>query len=449
MPPPIPVHVLDLKERVGTNIGATRAGTYFAEFKVPKKLFSDSDVTEFGEVVYGPARLNLHDAEDDFRQLTEGSSRGALGLRRVVAKLGALGGTRSSPNPSVIPVLTHLQPIHVSISCDDCVQVKGVRRQNVTVSTPSDSPLFLVARVIDIVTDLMACVVDSQLMITPPISDLVAIVKYAISRENCTFPLSDEVWNSRVVPVVDVLLRASPWSLLNPPKPDTDDGEVIRGLLNQLLDKSRRADIYGERKQLKKCRKEVRERKKAAHTLFVSNFPANITEEDLFLLFNSSIPDITNPVYKVKLPRDKATGAARAYAFVTCRSAKATKAILEFGNWVIGGKKLYLATRDYGEDSPSQKRQRIEPPEGADVPLEVATLLRTIILRNPGCNISQLPTLAHEMSPDVSIDAQKYGFRSLVNLLQGIPDIRVEQIVMTNSHRPMYRAYYKKESRNI
>lgn len=445
MPPPIPVHVLDFKERARPNIGATRAGAYFAEFKIPKKLFKESEIAEFGEVVYGPARLNLHEAEDDLRMIAEGSSRGSSRLRRVIAKLGAAGGTRSLPNPSVIPVLAHLNPINASVSCDDCVQVKGVRRQNVSVWVPSDSPIFLIARVIDIVTDLLACVVDSQLNIAPPTSELVAVVKYAISRETCTFPLSEEVWMSRIVPVVGALSLLSPWTALSQPNPDTDDLDVIRGLLNQLLDKSRRADIYGERKQLKKCRKEVRERRKAAHTLFVSNLPADVTEEQLFSLFNSSLPNITNPVYKVKLPRDQASGVARSYAFVTCRSAKATKAIFEFNQWVLGGKKLYLAARDYGEDSPSQKRQKIDSSAIPTIPQEVVTLLRTIIEKHPGCNISQIPTLAHDLSPEISTDAQKYGYRSLTYLLESIQDIRLEQVVTPNSFRPIYRAYSRKD----
>ena len=431
MPPPVPVYALDCNGVTEAGLASTRAGTFFAELKLVGKRFSEQDMAEFGEVVYGPARQQAQEAEIDLVMLKDSANDGAASLRRVVAKLGALGGTRSFPNPSITPVLAGMGFVKIELPCDEHIVIKGVRRTNVSILAPADVPVFLFSRIVDILTDVLSCAVDSQLGIAPSTEDLLALLNYAISREKGTAPISDTVLQTRVIPLIENMKLTPPWSVLEQPRPGTDDAEVIHGFMNQMLDKSRRADMYGEKKQIKRLRKEVRDRKKTAHTLFVSNFPQDTTEDQLFQLFNSGVPGLINPVYKVKLPM-------KTYAFVTCRSAKATRGIIEHKDWVLEDKKLYVARKSGGDESPSQKRQRSD---SADVPVpeSIAVHVCKVLGAHSGCNISRIPELLKD--DGVVVDPHALGFRNLAHLLQSIHGVRLEQHAAPGSFRPVYHAY--------
>jgi hypothetical protein len=437
MPPAIPVYALDSTERKRSGVNKTRAGIYFAEVSFPSN--SEPHMKEFGPKIYGPPRSTEAEAKADLHVINQAKTSGIVALRRLIARIGALGGTKSSPSSSVTPVMKSNPQIRISFPGNDGVLIRGVRRPNVSVLVSRTSPLFLMARIIDVLSDVLACVVDSQLGISPPTSDLVEIVKFAISRERAECPISDTVLTSEIIPLIELMKLTTPWALLQPPRPETDDEDVIRGLLHQLFDKCRKADIFGEKKQLKRLRKEVRDRKKTAHTLFVSNLPKEVAQESLFELFNTGIEGLNNPIYRVMFPNE-----TKSYAFVTCRSRKATYAILQKKDWIMKGKKLYVAPREEGDESPSAKRQRTGSDDLTHAPPdEISSILTNLVAQHPGCNLSQIPELLKKMSPEVKVDPHQMGFKSLAHLMQGIPDIHLERSKIEGSFRPAYHAFPK------
>jgi hypothetical protein len=440
MPPAIPLFTLDSPGLKGTCVQSTRAGLFFAQQNLDFKRTSCA-TSEFGRIVYGPPRSTREEAEHDLETLKEAGLGGASMLRRLIAKVGALGGTKSFPSPDVQSVLIGSPSIELYLPGCQGLVVKGTRRPNVSVTVNPDAPHLLFSRVIDTVVDVLSCAVDSQLGIAPPSSELVELVKYSMARDKENNQLTDAVVESFVVPLIEIMKLSHPWSGLQPPRPGTDDDDVIKGLIHQLLDKSRRADQFGEKKQVKRLRKQVRDRKKAVHTVFVSNLPVNVSEERLFNLFNHGIEELKNPVYRVRLPCDDKSREPKSYAFVTFRSRRATNAVLAKKDWIMDDKKLYVAPRTDGEGSPSLKRQKLEEPATPEIPKNIIGALRQVVDKNPGCNISQIPDLLKKTSPDVKVDAHGLGFKNLTHLIQAIPEIRLKQATQGTSFRPVFYAF--------
>lgn len=436
MPPAIPLFTFDVNGKANRGVCSTRAGTFFAELPVRSiRSIKDVDHSEFGTIVYGPLRMTLDEATSDFKRLNDSAHSSTAALRREIARLGSLGGTKSHPSASIKSVLAGSPKIHLQVDDNDAVTIKGIRRPNVTASISARAPHFLLRRIIDVATDLLSCAVDSQLGIAPSTDDLLEAVKHAISRDKGMCPISDSLICTYVLPLLEKMKDSEPWSVLKPAREDSDDAEVIHGLMNQFLDKSRQADVHGERKQVKRLRKEVRDRKKTAHTVFVTNLPSNITEEALFDLFNSVTPE-KNSVYKVKLPRDEESGAIKTYAFVTCRSKKATAAVLAKNDWIINDKKLYVASRNEDDASPLSKRQNT-----GDIPENLEREIENIVKSNPGCNVSQIPDLVSKGSSGLSFHPRELGFHNLTQALQSLSTIRLEPKDVTGSNRPVYYAY--------
>ena len=436
MPPAIPLYTFDVVEKAKNGICNTRSGMYFAEVNLRNIVnIPDSDLSEFGSTLYGPLRSTASEAATDFKYLNDQAHLGTQFLRRAVAKLGYLGGTKSHPGRGVKSVLAGAPKIHISMTDGDSVEIRGIRRPNVSVAASPNAPQFVLSRVIDLITDLLSCAVDSQLGIAPSANDLVEAVKHAITRERGACPISEGTVSGYILPLVQRMMQTEPWSSLREARKGTDDAEVIHGLMNQFLDKSRQADEHGERKQVKRLRKEVRDRKKTAHTVFVSNLPAGVTEETLFNLVNS-VNGEKNNVYKVKLPRDENTGSIKSYAFVTCRSKKATEAVLAHGSWILGDKKLYVAPRNEDDASPSIKHQKT-----GDLPIELQREILRAVKSQPGCNVSQIPDLVSKGAAGLTLNPQAFGFRNLTHALQSVATIRLEPKETTVSHRPVYYAY--------
>lgn len=435
MPPGIPLFALDAPEKKVSCVQSTRAGLFFAQFKMDQKRFSETDISEFGRMIYGPLRSTQEEADHDLQAIKEAASRGAAMLRRLVAKIGALGGSKSSPSPAVKSVLAGSPTISLSLPNSDGVIVKGTRRPHVSVSVPHDAPQLVISRVLDTLVDVLSCAVDSQLGIAPSASDLVELVRHSLSRDRETNQLTDLIVESYIVPLIEIMKLTSPWSVLQPPRPGTDDEEVMKGLMHQLFDKARRADQFGERKQIKRLRKEVRDRKKAVHTLFVSNLPNDVTEGKLFDLFNKGLPGLNNPVYRVRLTEPKS------YAFVTFRSRRATDAVLGKKDWVLGEKKLYVAPRTDNDGSPSLKKQKTEHADTPEIPSHVISALCQVVGQNSGCNISQIPDLLKRSGTETKIDPHALGFKNLAHLIQAVPEIRLEQSTQGTSFRPVFYAF--------
>lgn len=432
MPPPIPLYTFDYKGKTEMRgVTETRSGMFFAE--VPLKPFSKvsvSDQLEFGKVVYGPARVTVDEARKDHDLLHAAAHAGPMELRRLIARLSPLGGTRSYPNPAVWPVQAGAPKIHVQVSHEFDGEIRGVRRSNVSCSLPMGAPELLMERVVDVISDLLSCAVDSQLGLRPSIEDLFAAVRFALTREGGACPISDNVAEKFVVPLIREMRQMEPWSILRDSDPATDDSEVIHCFLLQFLDKARRADELGERKQLKRFRKEIRMRKKQAHTVFIKNLPLDVTEEQVFSLFNSLAP---NAVYKVDLPRTD-SGDSKGYGFVICRSRKATEAVLSKCNWELNGRVLFLAPRD--DDSSPRKHM-------VSLPSELQDAVLRVVRQHPGCNASQVPNFVQILSPSLSLNPHRFGFRNLTQALQSISQIYLEHANRGNANRPVYFVYPK------
>ena len=452
MPPAIPLYAFDYKGKSGTpNVGESRAGMFFAELPLKyKRLIREPDYPEFGKVVYGPARTTVQEAKVDLDMLSHAASEGVNGLRRAIAKLAQYGGTKSHPSPAIKPVMAGAPRIHVGVTADDSMELVGVRRSNVSVALPNSAPKLVMQRVIDIVADLLSCAVDSQLGIQPPISDMVDAVKFALGRERANVPINESGISQFVVPMIQAMHATLPWSTLVPVDPETDDGEVIRCFIHQFLDKCRQADQVGEKKQLKRMRKEARKRKTTSHTVFVTNLPRESTDDELFALFNSGLPGFENPIYKVDIPREDGSEAPRSkgFGFVVCRSRKATNAVLEKHEWELGGRVLYVAprTQDSVEEdgSPSRKRLKANSLQFR-LPSEWEEAITRLVTRNPGCNVSQLPDMLQLSLSDTdqALDPQRYGFRNLTHALQSVPTIYLELANGGSVKRPVYFAYPK------
>jgi hypothetical protein len=84
-------------------------------------------------------------------------------------------------------------------------------------------------RVIDLLTDLLSSVVDSQLDILPPEYELLEVIKYALSRDKGVCPVSSHVFEKYISPLIRGFLGTSPWSKLKAPRPASDDFEIIHG----------------------------------------------------------------------------------------------------------------------------------------------------------------------------------------------------------------------------
>jgi hypothetical protein len=446
MPPPVPIHALDYKGKSKlTGVSETRAGSFFAELSLKElKAIPESDYPEFGKTLYGPSRQRISEAKRDFDQLSLAAAEGSSSLRRALCKLAHLGGTKSHPNPKVVPVLAGAPKIHVKVGVTPSQEIKGVRRSNISASIAEGAPELMMERVLDIACDLLSCAADSQLGICPSTEDLVSAVKFALSREGVPCPLTSELIDEYVTPLIDAMKDYSPWASMSEIRTNTDDHDVIKGFLNQFLDKARQADQHGERKQLKRVKKEIRKRKKQAHTLFVANIPRNITEQDLFLLFNKGVEGIDNAIYRVEIPKDEA-GAPRGFGFVICRSRRATLAILDCPRWQIGGRDLLVKLKnDRGREDESPKRRRISELV-SQLPVPVEELIVKVVKQNPGCNVSQIPNLyvqVNEAEHD-PLNPQQYGFRNLTHALQSIPTIYLELVKGGSTKRPAYFAYPK------
>lgn len=442
MPPQVPIYVFDFKGKSRIKgVSESRAGSFFAEIPLKHvREFSESDFGEFGKVVYGPARERISEAQCDFIELSGAASKGPGMLRRAICKLAHLGGTRSHPNPAVKPVLAGAPKINVNVVSNDAIVINGIRRSNVSASIPSSGSELLMERILDISTDLLSCAVDSQLGISPPVADLVDAIKFAVSREGVSCPLSEQIVQECVIPLIYSMKDYAPWASLHEPKANTDDAQVIHGFLTQFRDKARQADQHGEKKQLKRVRREVRKRKKEAHTIFVLNLPRETTEAELFQVFNQS----ANAVYKATIPKD-AEGYSKGFGFVICRSRKATESILQRYDWEVGGRRLYVkkAANDPEEEEAEPKRQRTNSSALFRLPSSLEDAVVKVVSQHPGCNVSQIPNLVRQVVVDEPLDPQKYGFRNLSHALQSVSSIYLEPAKSGSARRPVYFAYPK------
>ena len=251
MPPVIPTYVLDSPVGSRDSVNHTRGGLFFAQVSIQHKGESRFDLSEFGSTIYGPPRSSELDADNDLRAIKVARSRGSRDLRRLVARIGSLGGTKSCPSSSVTPVLSTAPEINLQIPCCDGIRICGVRRRRISALIPAQAPGYILARIIDVLADVLSCAVDSQLSVAPSTPDLVDIVKHSISRERGSCPISDISVETYIIPLIEIMKDSAPWSSLSQPEMGTDDEEVIRGFLHQLYDNCRKADIRGEEKQLK------------------------------------------------------------------------------------------------------------------------------------------------------------------------------------------------------
>lgn len=448
MPPAIPLHAFDFKGKSRSGgVTATRAGTFFAELALPQRVrgFTRRDLLEFGNTVYGPERASIHEGKADLAALAAGMESGPSGLRRVIAKLAPLGGTRSHPHPDTRPVLSSALEIRIEIASTSCIEIHGIRRPHVFAAVPSNAPRLIMMRILDVLTDLLSCSVDSRLDIRPPLPLLLATVKHALSRESGQCAVSDSHLEMYAKPLAEAMLEVTPWDALSKLVPGTDDEEVITGFIRQFLDRARQADIHGENKlarQMKKEKKEKKERKKSLRTVFVNNVPWESTEAELHAVFSQGIESIPNGIYKVMIPKDPESKLSKGFALVVCRSRKATEMVLEKTGWEIGGRALQVRWRDPHSDiaQPAAKRQRSER-----LPPEVEEAMVRAITQNPGCNVSQIPNLILNGKGGDSplANPQVYGFKNLTHALQSIPSIYLESGSNRNFKRPAFFAYPK------
>jgi hypothetical protein len=350
MPPPaIPLYSFDYKGKSRlVGVSEARSGQFYAQLEVSRRGMPQCDLEEFGAVVYGPPRNSSAVAKEDYNILMQGLKSGTASFRRSIAKLGSLGGTRSHPNPSVVPLLSSKPNIELDFGSSGQLKVNGTRRKHVSViHLPDTTPIVLIERTIDLLVDILSSVVDSQLGIFPSHSDLEDLLHFGLSREKTPCPITSDLSRDFIQPMITLFLASNPWkSYLRTADESTDDREVISGFLAQLYDKARQADIFGEKKQMKRIKREVRERKKFHHTVFVGNLPKDISDESLFAVFDKVDNDSGGKVvYKVFIPRDPVTGHNKGFGFVTCRSAKATNAVLD-RTWKLGPIKLHVSKRD-------------------------------------------------------------------------------------------------------
>jgi len=443
MPPPIPIYALDCKKKNRkTGVMETRQGMFFGEVHLHReaKLGKD-DLLEFGQSVFGPLRSTSSEAQADVTNIQRCiENEGASGLRRWISKMAPLGGTRSSPNPSVVPVLSNIPGVSLHI-CEsgDSVKVTGIRRPNISALLDGHAPVRIIERAIDLLTDLLSSVVDSQLGILPPQEDLVAVLKYSFSRNNGQCPVPDGVFVKYIIPLTDAFLRSPVWAtVLHAPIEGSDDLEVIHGFLSQFLDKARQADIFGERKQARRINKKNRSKKLAKHTVFVTNIPKSTTEKELFEVFESGLGNEEKHVYKAVIMRDSRTNKSRGFGRVIFRNAKATKAALEKSGWELCGRLLYLesyierAAKENeidNEDSESESGHDYpglydflpspkKPHRIFQLPPEIELSVREIVRKHPeGCPLSNLADL---------VDSTRYGFRSLTDALKSVEGLHVE-----------------------
>ena len=424
MPPVIPLYAFDYKGKSKVNgVSVTRTNMFFSEYPL---TYQPSFLLEFGNVIYGPQRRNIHEAKKDHELIEEAASRGPDMLRRAVAKLAHLGGTKSHPHPNVTPVLMDVsKPIRIIVSTENSQEIQGVRRSHVFAIVAESAPSLIMERVVDSLSDLLACSVDSQLGLRPPVDLLLSCVKHAISREMSICPILDDELDTYVRPLCEKMLDTLPWSILKVPS-NAEDLEVITGFIRQFLDKSRQADLHGERKQIKRIQKKRRDLKKSLHTVFVNNVPWETTEAELHTLFSKNVPGLSNPIYKVLIPKNEITGAAKGYALVICRSKKATRAVLDKTDWEIAGRSLNLRWRDPTKIESTGK-----------LPAELEEKIAKVVSQNPGCNVSQIPNYLEEL------DFHKYGFKNLTHALQSVPYIYLELGNSRNITRPVYLAYPK------
>ncbi len=449
MPPAIPLYSFDFKGKSKlVGVSETRSGQFYAEIDVSRKYIPPDDIAEFGNVVYGPPRNSATEAKKDYNLFCKAMQKGSYYLRCLIAKLAPLGGTRSHPSPTVIPLLSSRPLVSLSLGPGDSL-IRGVRRKHVSLhGIPSEWPLLLLERVLDLLVDILSSVVDSQLGILPDVKDLEELIRFAISREKSVCPaVSEGIFRTSILPLIELFLQSDPWKAahLHPIRSTSDDREVIQGFLSQFYDKARQADIFGEKKQLKRLKHEVRERKKFHHTVFVGNLPKDVSDDALFSLFDQGLyddPSIGKVVYKVYIPREAQSGHTRGFGFVTCRSAKATAAVLEH-SWKLGNIKLHVSRReDQIMDEPislhpqpkRMKSEIIQLPESLQ-----AEILKAVA-KNPGCNISLIPSLIQKSENDGNspLDPYQYGFRNLTQAIQSVKSLRLET---SGDARPIYYAY--------
>jgi hypothetical protein len=439
MPPPIPIYALDFKGKSRyPGVNETRAGMLFAEINLSKLgSFSADDLQEFGKTVYGPLRPTADEAKQDYIALKQSVNKGSNALRRTIAKYASLGGTRSYPNPSVKPMLMSNPSIVVSMTSNSTTPIRtsGIRRPKITVVSDDQCPIRIMERVIDLLTDLLSSVVDSQLDILPPETELLQVIKFALSRDKGVFPVANHIMDKYIIPLVSAFLETAPWSDLKPPRPSSDDLQVIHGFLSQFMDRARQADIAGERKQIRRVNKVNRSRKIVKHTLNVTNISKDINEQALFELFESGLStEDSKAVYKTIIVRDVSTGESRGYGRVIFRNAKATLAALNNHQWEIGGRHLYLERvqtenqNDSSEDEvhaglydflPSPKKPKLSSFRLPKIMEE--KILQVVGMHANGCPIGDIPTLVE------GLDFAKYGFASLTQALRSIDGIKVDK----------------------
>ena len=442
MPPPIPTYALDCKKKSkSSRLKETRSGMFFAELHVEEGLiFTSHDLMEFGHAVFGPLRSTMQEADDDLLSLMKSiESGGSMGLRRWISKYAPHGGTRSSPNPSVVPVLSKLPVVSLRLSeSGDSIKVAGIRRPSIHVTVDPHVPVRIIERAIDLITDLLSSVVDSQLGILPPVEELLAVVKYAFSRDMSPCPIPESVISKYIIPLIECFLQTPLWACaLSPLSNDSDDEQVIHGFLSQFLDRARQADIFGERKQIKRMNKKSRSKKLARHTVFVTNIPKTCSEKELFELFESGLGGDEKHVYKAVIMRDSHTNKSRGFGRVIFRNAKATNAALERSNWEFAGRLLYLesyaarAENEVVNEDESESDSHTEFPGLYDflpspkrpqrkyrLPVQVEETIRKLAAQHPeGCQLSLVADL---------VDPMRYGFPNLTEAVKSVEGLRVE-----------------------
>ena len=445
MPPPIPSYALDCKRKTRrTGVTETRTNQFFAELHLRgySRIVAE-DMLEFGQVVYGPLRVHEDEAERDLKSFRDSiESGGNIGLRRCIAKMAPSGGTRSSPSPAVVPILSKFPVVSLRLShSDDSIRITGVRRSNIFVHVDAHAPLRILERAVDLLADLLSSVVDSQLGILPSVDELSDLIKYSFSRNNGPCPVSDSIFQKYIIPLIELFRTTPIWATrLSEPVPGSDDQDVIHGFLSQFLDKARQADMFGEKKQAKRINKKNRSKKLAKHTVYVTNIPKACLEKNLFEVFESGLGDDEKHVYKVVIMRDPRTNKSRGFGRVIFRNAKATKKALEKTDWEVDGRILYLESyverlsrgneidededadeSDSGSDFPglydflpSPKK----PQRSFQLPQHLEESIREVVARNPkGCALNQLADL---------VDASRYGFRSIAEAIRSLNGLRVE-----------------------
>jgi RNA recognition motif. (a.k.a. RRM, RBD, or RNP domain) len=390
---------------------------------------------EFGDTVYGPLRNSYVLAKDDSDAIRKALDTDILSLRKIIAILGAQGGTCSRMPLGNIPFLKRLEIAPFEVLSDaaatgELVKICGSRRKFLSVVLYLDKHhVGFLRRVLDFTVDLLGACVDIGFGLKPTIATLKGAYQ-RVFRNSRDLLLENEPSVERLA---ETFLDSQLFSehLKNP---DSDsDSLVMNSFVEQLSKKAFKSDEQS-RVAVKKDAKKITDlKRKIRNTIVVWNLPRNITRAELNEFFDYS------GLEEINFPHNNYSAG---FAFLKMSNSESCDRLLASDNLKFQERILFFTRQKISEALRLKLlgERVLETTKVSCIfklPPSVQIEIKEILKEKPGCNIGYVQ---QKIGRD-KLNPQMFGFRNLVKALQSVDGVRIERIQRNPTVAPYYQAF--------